>query len=227
METRSNDAWLAEQVEKSRSEAQRAPETAAARRESLRKEHAVSHRDGIALFNKLIGIAVEVYRDLGEPPPREIETDPLDLSFFQLDDLIVGLKVTIREGQARLATRSAAAERENARAAETPAERLQRERAEAIEARFADLEARVAQLDQRYVPPARSLPPMSNAPVTHGAMGFVAGATVPPSQVNAPAGAQRVGSSVAQDRRPVLSHQRLERLTTDVSSPADFEKACR
>lgn len=221
---------LAALGEKMRAEMFRAPEIAAANRETLRQDHAMFHRGGIARANKLIGELVAVKQELAElgDAPSEIEKMVLlDLSYFQLYDFIARLEALIRQGRVRIVELRDAAEKEKALAAETPGERLQRKRAEEIESRFADLEARIAnsQAAPRHVPAAHPLPPMSSAPVTHGFMGFVATAVVPPAHHNMQGAARRLGGSTKIDDRPAMTYSKREQYG-DFLSPSDFVKAC-
>jgi hypothetical protein len=229
-----DDSWLAEQVEKTRKQMFRPPNPEIAA-EAERQRRRTSSRvyapefDFIHGLTKGISEKVKAISALGGPAVRVETVDPLDLrggaAILKRISVLRQLDAELDALIDRLEQTAAQADRERLIAAETPRERFFREQAEAWELRFADLEARLPEpnLAARRGPPARPLPQMSNAPVTHGAMGFVVG-IVPPSQVNALAAAHRVGGSAAQDSRPAISNGRPERLGHG-DSPDQFQRA--
>jgi hypothetical protein len=214
------------------------PESAAKGARERRWMNSRVYEVEIARHNELIATIAKnnvALTALGDPAIDIEAVDPLDLNHRAWDDRIAALGRLIWQQTDRLAylrASAAEAERERMIANETPIQRHDREIAElraenqALKSSVEQAHRSDSQPRERYVPPAGPLPPMSNAPVTHGTMGFVAAGIVPPAQqhVQGPA-ARRLGASAKIDDRPAMTHSKREQYG-DFSSPADFVKAC-
>jgi hypothetical protein len=229
--------WLAQQGEKYRKQFFAPPDPALAARAASERRwmNSRAHSGKITQHNELISTIDKnnaALVDFGNPAMQIEGADPVDLSWRALDDRIAVLGRVIWQQTDRLDhLRASAAETERERtiANETPIERLEREVAELRAKDQARVEMEAQRSDsqprERYVPPSRPIPVMSNIgqPMADG---LTPGCAIGPRSQEAGAAARRVGGAGRADNRPALAHAQFERHSHG-DSPAQFQAAIK